>query len=65
MTQSDRRTGISDHTNVTPVMHGDLPVASRRDFGKDLVGPPRGDQHWHAREQTGFSAEHCRIDWEH
>jgi transposase len=43
----------------------DLLVASRRDFGIDLVGPPRGDQHWQAREQTGFSAEHFRIDWEH
>ena len=36
----------------------DLLVASRRDFGIDLVGPPRGDQHWQAREQTGFSAEY-------
>jgi transposase len=36
----------------------DLLVASRRDFGIDLVGPPRGDQHWQTREQTGFSADH-------
>ena len=43
----------------------DLLVASRRDFGIDLVGPPRGDQHWQAREKTGFSAEHFRIDWQH
>jgi transposase len=43
----------------------DLLVASRRDFGIDLVGPPRGDQHWQAREQTGFAAEYFRIDWEH
>ncbi len=43
----------------------DLLVASRQDFGIDLVGPARGDQHWQAREQTGFSAEHFRIDWEH
>jgi transposase len=42
----------------------DLMVASRRDFDIDLVGPPRGDQHWQAREKTGFSAEHFRIDWE-
>jgi transposase len=42
----------------------DLLVASRRDFGIDLVGPPRGDQHWQAREKTGFSAAHFRIDWE-
>jgi transposase len=42
----------------------DLLVASRRDFRIDLVGPPRGDQHWQAREQTGFSAEYFRIDWE-
>src|SRR4051794_31899652 len=30
-----------------------LLVASRRDFSIDLVGPPRGDQHWQARERTG------------
>jgi transposase len=42
----------------------DLLVASQRDFGIDLVGPARGDQHWQAREKTGFSAEHFRIDWE-
>jgi hypothetical protein len=27
-----------------------LLVASRREFGIDLVGPPWGDQHWQARE---------------
>ncbi len=42
-----------------------LLVASRRDFDIDLVGPPRGDQHWQARDQTGFSAEHFQIDWKH
>src|SRR5438105_9663891 len=59
MTQCDHRTGISDHTNVTPVMHGDLPVASRRDFGKDLVGPPRGDQHWYATCPEGRTS----VSW--
>jgi len=40
-------------------------VASRRDYGIDLVGPTRADRRWQAREQTGFSLEHFEIDWEH
>lgn len=42
----------------------ELQVASRRDFGIDLVGPARGDHHWQAREQTGFSMEHFQVDWQ-
>jgi transposase len=42
----------------------ELLVASRRDFGIDLVGPARGDHHWQAREQTGFSMEHFQVDWQ-
>lgn len=41
-----------------------LLVTSQRDFGIDLVGPARGDHHWQAREQTGFSMEHFQVDWE-
>jgi transposase len=54
----------NQHLVDSGYVDADLLVASRRDFGIDLVGPPRGDQHWQAREQTGFSAEHFKIDWE-
>src|SRR6266849_3996514 len=54
----------SQHLVDSGYVDAALLVASRRDFGIDLVGPPRGDQHWQAREQTGFSAEHFHIDWE-
>jgi transposase len=40
-----------------------LLVASQRDFGIDLVGPARKDNHWQAREQTGFAMEHFQVDW--
>ena len=61
-----KRALLPDHHLVdSGYVDADLLVASRRDFGIDLVGLPRGDQHWQAREQTDFSAEHFRIDWEH
>jgi transposase len=60
-----RRALLPDqHLVDSGYVDADLLVASWRDFGIDLVGPPRGDQHWQAREKTGFSAEHFRIDWE-
>jgi len=55
----------NQHLVDSGYVDADLLVASRRDFGIDLVGPPRHDHHWQARERTGFSAEHFRIDWQH
>jgi transposase len=37
-------------------------VASREEFGVELLGPSRRDYHW--RERTGYAIEHFRIDWE-
>ena len=54
----------NQHLVDSGYVDADLLVASGREFDIDLVGPPRGDQHWQAREQTGFSAEHFRIDLE-
>ena len=37
-------------------------VGSRHDDGVDLLGPTRLDDHWQARERTGFDAKPIQID---
>ena len=40
-----------------------LLVASRRDYGVELLGPTRKDQRWQARAADGFGAEPFVVDW--
>ncbi len=40
-------------------------VSSRQQHGVDLFGPTREDDHWQAREGTGFAAEQFVVDWQH
>jgi hypothetical protein len=35
-----------------------------KDYGVDLYGPTRPDQHWQAQAGEGFDAAHFQIDWE-
>ena len=44
-------------------LDAELLVASRRDFGVDLLGPTRKDQRWQARAAGGFGVEHFVVDW--
>ena len=39
-------------------------VSSQEDHQVDLVGPPREDTTWQAREGTGFTAREFQIRWE-
>jgi transposase len=39
-------------------------VESRREYGVDLVGPPRQDQHRQAWENKGFATKDFKIDWD-
>ncbi|MBO0791761.1 MAG: transposase, partial [Ktedonobacteraceae bacterium] len=39
-------------------------VTSQQSYGVDLCGPARQDDHWQARQQTGFSASPFAIDWQ-
>lgn len=41
-----------------------LLVTSRQEDGVDLLGPTRLDDHWQAREQTGFAVTDFQIDWD-
>jgi transposase len=52
------------HIADTGYVNSKLFVDSRQDYGIELIGPTRADNHWQAKEGTGFAAEHFRIDWE-
>jgi len=53
------------HLVDTGFLDAELMVASKRDYGVDLVGPARPDVKWQAKEGKGFDAQHFVIDWEH
>ncbi len=52
------------HMVDTGFLDADLFVTSRDDYGVDLLGPTRLDDHWHAREGAGFDAQHFQIAWD-
>jgi transposase len=43
-------------------LDAELLVASRRDFGVELLGPTRKDQRWQARAAAGFGVEQFVVD---
>jgi transposase len=53
-----------EHIVDTGYLDAALLVSSREGYGVELIGPPRADYHWQARDGTGFAAEHFHIDWE-
>jgi transposase len=55
----------STHIADAGFLDADLLVDSRDDYGVDLLGPTRRDDHWQAREGAGFDAQHFQIDWDH
>jgi len=42
----------------------DLLVATEKEYGVDLCGPPRANYHWQAQAATGFAAADFTIDWQ-
>jgi transposase len=42
----------------------DLLVATEKEYGVDLCGPPRANHHWQAQAATGFAAADFAIDWQ-
>jgi transposase len=52
------------HIVDTGFLDADLFVESRDDYGVDLLGPTRLDDHWQAREGAGFDVQHFSIDWD-
>jgi transposase len=52
------------HLGATGFLDATLLVESRADYGVDLFGPTRRDDHWQAQAGEGFAAQHVAIDWE-
>ncbi len=42
----------------------DAPVASARDHGMTLIGPPPADNQWQARTEGAFAIEQFDLDWD-
>ncbi len=42
----------------------ELLVTSQRDYGVELLGPPRANWRWQARAAEGFGLEDFRVEWE-
>lgn len=53
------------HVADTGYVNAPLLVSSRTTYGIDLIGPTRGDNHWQAKEGSGFAARDFTIDWDH
>ena len=54
----------AQHIVDTGYLDAGLLVETRRDFGVDLVGPPRPDPRWQAEAGKGFAMEGFAIDWD-
>jgi transposase len=54
----------STHLVDTGYVDATVLAASQRDYGVELLGPTRTDNHWQANEQAGFAASNFQIDWE-
>jgi transposase len=52
------------HLADTAYVDAELLVASRREYGVDLIGPTRPDYRWQSRAGEGFAASDFAIDWE-
>jgi len=53
------------HIADTGFVNSKLFVSSAEQYGIELIGPTRSDNHWQAQEGTGFAAANFAIDWDH
>jgi hypothetical protein len=58
--------GLLPGTHIVDIgfLDAQLFVESRTDYGIDLLGLTRLDDHWQAREGAGFDSQHFQIDWD-
>jgi hypothetical protein len=52
------------HIVDTGFLDAELLVASRPEFGVELLGPTRHDPRWQSRDAQGFGMESFEVDWE-
>jgi transposase len=60
---SERDLLPAQHIADTGYVNSKLLVESQRDYGIDLIGPTRADNHWQSKTGTGFAASEFVIDW--
>jgi transposase len=58
--QRDRLPG--PHIVDTGFLDADLFVERRNDYGVELLGPTRLDDHWQARQGAGFDVQHFPVN---
>jgi transposase len=51
------------HTVDSGFLDAELLVWSPKQYGMDLLGATRLDDHWQARQEASFDAQHFAIDW--
>lgn len=61
---SERQLLPNEHLVDMGFISATLLVEAEREYGIDLVGPARRDQHRQAWEGKGFAAEDFKVDWE-
>jgi transposase len=54
----------AQHIADTGFVNSKLLVDSRKDYGIELIGPTRADNHWQAKTGTGLAASEFMIDWD-
>ena len=52
------------HIADTGFVNSKLFVDSKESYGIELIGPTRSDNHWQAKEGTGFAASEFELNWE-
>ena len=52
------------HIVDTGYLDAELLVTSQRDYGINLLGPTRANDHWQAQAAQGFDASSFAIDWD-
>jgi transposase len=54
----------AQHVVDAGYLDAELLVASQRDDGVDLLGPPPANAHWQAQETSGFASSRVVIEWQ-
>jgi transposase len=64
--QARERTGMLPALHIvdTGSLDAELLVTSQREYGIDLLGPTRANDHWQAQAAQGFDARSFAIDWD-
>jgi transposase len=63
-TLADKALAPATHLTDAGYVDAELLVASQAEHSSELLGPPRPDVSWQAKESQGFDISAFAIDWE-